>query len=110
MTHGVLIVDSKPESPDKFDAHLEWYKQTHVPEVLAVEGFTSARLLESLERDSLVAIFELDADVDVAKGNLRAAQKSGRWPGHSTCNSTRSRRSGTSWRSPTRAERCASRT
>lgn len=77
MTNGMLIVESKAESPEHTAAYRTWYKETHVPEVLAIDGFASARLFAPLDGDSLLAIFELDADVDTAKANLRAAQKSG---------------------------------
>ena len=77
MTNGMLIVESKAESPAHTDAYRAWYKETHVPEVLDVDGFASARLFAPLDGDSLLAIFELDADVEIAKANLRAAQKSG---------------------------------
>ena len=77
MTHGVLIVESKPESPAHTDVYRAWYKETHVPEVLALDGFASARLFGSLNGDVLLAMFVLDADVETAKASLRSAQKSG---------------------------------
>jgi hypothetical protein len=77
MTSGVLIVESKAESPEQTKAYRDWYERTHVPEVLAIDGFASARLFAPLAGDSLLAIFELDADVETAKANLYAAQRSG---------------------------------
>ncbi len=70
MTNGMLIVESKAESPEHTAAYRTWYKETHVPEVLAIDGFASARLFAPLDGDSLLAIFELDADVETAKANL----------------------------------------
>jgi hypothetical protein len=78
MSGARLMVESKPESPDGMSEYAKWYEGTHVPEVLAIDGFASARVYRSLAGDTLLSVFELDTDVDTAKANLRAAQKSGR--------------------------------
>jgi hypothetical protein len=78
MSEGMLIVESRPQSPECAAQYRKWYEETHVPEVLALDGFASARLFGSLNDDVLLAIFDLDADVQTAKASLRSAQKSGR--------------------------------
>jgi hypothetical protein len=77
MIYGLLIVESNADTPQQVGAYRTWYEQIHVPEVLAIDGFASARLFAPLDGDSLVSIFELDADVGTAKVNLRVAQTSG---------------------------------
>ena len=77
MIHGLLIVESRPKSPDHAVEYRRWYAGTHVPEVLAIDGFASARLFEPVDGGSLVAVFELDTDVNTAKAKLRAAQTTG---------------------------------
>ena len=78
MIDGMLIVESNAETPQQVGAYRTWYKQIHVPEVLAIDGFASARLFAPLDGDSLVSIFELDADVGTAKVNLPRGAKVGR--------------------------------
>jgi hypothetical protein len=75
MSGGVLIVESKAVSPEQADAYRNWYRHTHVPEVLAIEGFASARLFEPVDGGSLLAIFELDSDVETAQANRLVARR-----------------------------------
>ena len=77
MTKGVLIVESRPASPDDAAAFHRWYEDTHIPEILSVDGFVSARRFESLDGDSFLVLYEITGDVEAAKGNLAAALKSG---------------------------------
>ena len=76
-TKGVLIVESRPASPDDAAAFHRWYEDTHIPEILSVDGFVSARRFESLDGDSFLVLYEITGDVEAAKGNLAAALKSG---------------------------------
>ncbi|MBL7498448.1 hypothetical protein I6A84_29510 [Frankia sp. CNm7] len=77
MTSGVLIVESRPASPEEAAAYHDWYDNTHLPEILKVEGFVSARRLESLDGDTFLVIYEIDGDVETAKAALGQAQASG---------------------------------
>jgi hypothetical protein len=43
MAQGILFVLSEPVSEADDAAYNEWYDHTHLPEVLALPGFSSAR-------------------------------------------------------------------
>jgi hypothetical protein len=75
MPKGYLIVKSQP-SPEQADAYHDWYENSHIPELLAVDGFVSARRLSAVEGDSYLAIYEVD-DVDGAKAAMAEAQAAG---------------------------------
>jgi hypothetical protein len=77
MSSGVLVVESRPASPDELTAYHEWYESKHLPEILKVEGFVSARRLESLDADTFIVIYEIEGDVEAAKAALRQAQSTG---------------------------------
>jgi hypothetical protein len=77
MAGGVMIVETAPSSPEELIAYHEWYDTVHVPEILKVDGFVSARRLESVDGNGFIAIYEIDGDVEAAKANLAAAQSSG---------------------------------
>ncbi|ADP79455.1 DUF4286 family protein [Pseudofrankia inefficax] len=77
MPSGLLIVESRPSSPEELAAYHEWYDQTHLPEILKVDGFVSARRLASLDSDTFLAVYEIDGDVEAAKAALGLAQASG---------------------------------
>ena len=77
MARGILLVESQPSSPDAAAEYHEWYDRTHLAEILAIEGFVSARRLESLDGTSFLALYEIDTDIETAKANLQAALKSG---------------------------------
>jgi len=73
---GLLLVQSRPSSPDDVDAYHRWYDEIHIPEILALDGFTAARRLWTLDRDSYLVVYDVD-DVEVAKAALATAQSSG---------------------------------
>jgi hypothetical protein len=43
MAHGILLVLSDPVSPEADAEYNDWYDNVHLPEILAVAGFTAAR-------------------------------------------------------------------
>jgi hypothetical protein len=43
MTKSLLFVESKPASPDLVEEYHRWHDRIHVPEMLAADGFISAR-------------------------------------------------------------------
>lgn len=43
MTKSLLFVESKPASPDLVDEDHHWHDRIHVPEMLAIDSFVSAR-------------------------------------------------------------------
>ncbi|MWA02490.1 hypothetical protein F8568_019355 [Actinomadura sp. LD22] len=78
MTGGVLIVESSPSSDRDTPAYHDWYQNTHIPEMLQIPGFVSARRLESLDGDTFLVIYEIEGDLEKAKAALGEAQSSGR--------------------------------
>lgn len=77
MANGILLVETQPRSPEHVAAYHQWYDQVHIPEILGVEGFVSARRLAASEGGTFIAIYEIDGDVDVARARLAARQASG---------------------------------
>jgi hypothetical protein len=77
MTKSLLFVESKPASPDVGEEYHRWHDRIHVPEMLAIDGFVSARRWQT-DGESFVTLYEIDTDVDTARTNLRAALAEGR--------------------------------
>ena len=73
MTTGVLIVQSQPSSSEQLADFEDWYDNKHIPEVLAIDGFVSARRLQSLDGEAFIVIYEIEMDVESAKANLATA-------------------------------------
>lgn len=78
MSSGVLIVESSPSSDRDTPAYHDWYENTHIPEMLRIEGFVSARRLEAFEGGAFVVIYEIEGDPEKARAALGEAQASGR--------------------------------
>jgi hypothetical protein len=72
---GILLVQSRPASEDDADAYHEWYDNTHLPEILGVDGFVSARRFAAADGDSFLVIYEVD-DVDRAKAAMAEGRES----------------------------------
>ena len=78
MARGLLIVESHPASPEQAPAYHDWYDNKHIPEILQLDGFISARRLESLAAgDPFITVYEIEGDVEAAKTALQRAQSSG---------------------------------
>ncbi|MFJ8748993.1 hypothetical protein ACIREO_06630 [Streptomyces sp. NPDC102441] len=68
MAKGLLYVESWPSAPEREAEYHAWYEEIHLPEVVALEGFVSARRLAPLDgAGPFVALYEMEAD------DLRAA-------------------------------------
>ncbi|HZU47795.1 MAG TPA: hypothetical protein VFA16_11220 [Mycobacterium sp.] len=78
MAKSILFVETKPVSPDRADQYHTWHDQTHIPEMLTIDGFMSARRWATDNGDSFITLYEIDTDVDTAKANVKAAAQSGR--------------------------------
>lgn len=76
MSPGLLVVRSRPESPNALADFHHWYDDVHIPEVLALTPFRSARRLVGNDGESFVTIYEVD-DVATAQAALSEAQSSG---------------------------------
>ncbi len=77
MTKALLLVESKPASADQVDDYHAWHESTHIPEMLSVDGFVSARRWQADGGESFVTLYEIDTDVDTARANLKAALQAG---------------------------------
>jgi hypothetical protein len=75
MPRGILVVQSRPASPEQADDFHRWYDDTHLPEILAVDGFRSARRLAAVDGESFLVIYEVD-DVESAKKAMLDFQRS----------------------------------
>jgi hypothetical protein len=71
MPKAVLLVFSKPSSPEREDEYNKWYDEVHLGEVTAIPGFTGAvryklsdQGLFPNEPDAFeyLAIYEMDSD------------------------------------------------
>jgi hypothetical protein len=78
MARAIMVVESRPKSDEDADAYHHWYEQVHIPELLSLEGFASARRFATDDGTGFLAIYELDTDVATAKEALADAQSSGR--------------------------------
>jgi hypothetical protein len=76
VPNGIMLVQSRPTSSDDAGEYHRWYDEVHIPELLAVSGFRSARRLRASDGESYVAIYEVD-DLDAAKAALAEAQDGG---------------------------------
>jgi hypothetical protein len=72
MSKSLLFVETKPASADVVEDYHRWHDEVHLPEMLAVEGFVSARRWQT-DGDSFVTLYEIDTDIETARANLRAA-------------------------------------
>jgi hypothetical protein len=76
MPSGILVVQSRPSSPEEATDYHRWYLDVHIPEMLKVDGVVSARRLEAVDGGSFLAIYEIDGDVAQTKEALAKAQRS----------------------------------
>ena len=83
MAKYVLLVLTRPASPDREDEFNAWYNGTHLPQVLASIGFTSARRLRAVEPkgpaappQDYLALYEVETD-DLAATLADAGARAG---------------------------------
>jgi hypothetical protein len=50
-----------------------WHEQTHIPEMLTIDGFVTARRWQADNGESFSTLYEIDTDVDTDRANLKAA-------------------------------------
>ncbi|MBW0019622.1 MAG: hypothetical protein JO236_19025 [Mycobacterium sp.] len=63
MAKGIIYVESRPTSPDRDQEYNAWYNDVHLKELLALDGFVSARRLRPIGGDGpYVALYEIEAD------------------------------------------------
>jgi len=66
---GIMVVQSAPSDPAREDEFNEWYSHAHLPEILAVPGFVSARRYKVHDpgngvppAHTYLAVYEIEAD------------------------------------------------
>ena len=63
MTRGIIYVETMPASPDREAEYHKWYNDTHLEQILTVDGIVSARRFAPTKGDGpFIAIYELDCD------------------------------------------------
>nr|MDT0664401.1 DUF4286 family protein [Micromonospora sp. DSM 115978] len=84
MPKGILLVQSRPVSPDREDEYNSWYDDAHIPDILKIPGFVSARRYRVRDAGHVtagpsipayLAIYEIEAD-DVAAPLNELAERS----------------------------------
>ncbi|GAB90675.1 hypothetical protein [Gordonia rhizosphera] len=78
MSRSLLFVETKPASAEQVSDYHKWHDDVHIPEMLEIDGFVSARRWQPDGTDTFITLYEIDTDVETAKANLKAAFQSGR--------------------------------
>lgn len=76
MAKSLLFVESGPASADTVDEYNRWQEETHIPEMLRLDGFVAARRWQA-ENDAYITLYEIDTDVETARATLKAFFASG---------------------------------
>ena len=75
----ILHVESRPVSPEVEDEFNRWYDEVHIPEMLAFDGYVSARRLAPVDDDGpYIAQYVIEGDPEVILGAVRQASAEGR--------------------------------
>lgn len=72
MSKSILVVKTAPDSPEGAAAYNDWYDNTHLGELLAIEGCISATRYGP-DNDAYLAVYAFDCDADTAKARFGAA-------------------------------------
>jgi hypothetical protein len=75
---AILHVQSWPSSPDRVDEFNRWYDEVHLPQVLQLEGFVSARRYAPVGDGPYITQYELSGDPQAAVQEVVAAATDGR--------------------------------
>ena len=63
MPRGIIYVETMPASLDREAEYHKWYNDTHLEQILSVDGIMSARRFAPTDGDGpFIAIYELDCD------------------------------------------------
>jgi hypothetical protein len=83
MAKGIMYVETMPVSPDKEDEYHKWYNETHLAQILSVDGIVSARRFAPTDGEGpFIAIYELDCDdLEAAVQRLGELGASGKMTG-----------------------------
>ena len=81
-----MVVHTRPSSPEREDEFNAWYDETHVPEVLALPGFVSAKRYRLVPGPGVgtppanpyLVVYELEGvDVDEVMRSFQEARATG---------------------------------
>ena len=88
MPKGILIAQSSPVSPDREAEYHRWYDEEHIPDILRIPGFVSARRYRVRDTGRIKAapstptyltIYEVESDdLDATLNELSARSADGR--------------------------------
>jgi hypothetical protein len=80
MPRGIIYLETRPVSPDREEEYHKWYNDTHLAEVVSVEGIVSARRFAPIDGNGpFIAIYELDCDdLDAVVARMRELGASGK--------------------------------
>jgi hypothetical protein len=83
MPRGIMYVETMPASADREAEYHKWYNETHLEQILSVEGIVSARRFAPTDGNGpFVAIYELDCDdLDAAVTRLNDFAATGKMTG-----------------------------
>ena len=78
MAKGVLIVEAHPASPEQAADFHSWYEDTHMKEMVALDGVVSAQRFAPLQGDGpFVAVYQIEGDdLDALADRLTAITRS----------------------------------
>ena len=63
MAKGIILVESRPSSPERDREYNTWYDDIHLPQLVALDGFVAARRLRPVNGEGpYVAIYEIEGD------------------------------------------------
>jgi hypothetical protein len=63
MARGIIYLETMPVSPDREADYHKWYNDTHLAEIVSVDGIVSARRFAPTDgKGPFIAIYELDCD------------------------------------------------
>ena len=63
MAKGIILVESRPSAPERDQEYNTWYDEVHLPQLVALPGFVSARRFRPVDGDApYVAIYEIEGD------------------------------------------------
>ena len=79
MPKGIIYVETMPASPDREAEYHKWYNDTHLEQILSVEGIVSARRFAPTDGNGpFIAIYELDCDdLDAAARRMSEVKLTG---------------------------------
>lgn len=81
MARGIIYVESRPSSPEREAEYNKWYDEIHLPDVVATEGYVSARRFAPIADDGpYVAVYEIEGDdLQVIYDRMYSAYEEGKF-------------------------------